>query len=235
VSAAGWLRDPVLAERGVRHGFGVRGQAPPAGLVRVRQVHGARVWRAEPGAGSEGVEADAILCQTPGLAVGVVTADCVPLLLADAAGRRVAAVHAGWRGLAAGVVTAALGRLADTGAAPADLVAAIGPHAGPCCYEVDDPVLDALRQRIGRAADAAARPGRPGHAWLDLGALVAAALAAAGVPAGSLGRAAAACTVCDPERFASYRRDGPRAGRLVHFVAARSAGRDGPETGRVRT
>lgn len=225
MSAPAWLRDPVLEARGVRHGFGVRGLTPPAHLALARQVHGTRLFEAdgaEPPPDPPRVEADALVCRTPGRPVGVVTADCVPVLLADAAGRHVAAVHAGWRGLAAGVVSATVTRLAARGAAPETLSAAIGPHARPCCYEVDRPVLDAVQQRFAAAAEPAVRQGRPGHAWLDLGALAAAELAAAGVPAAAVGTAAAACTVCDAARFASYRRDGPGAGRLVHFVAARS-------------
>jgi copper oxidase (laccase) domain-containing protein len=107
---------------------------------------------------------------------------------------------------------------------PAQLVAGIGPHIGPCCYEVDAPVLDALASGYAEAfAEAfaeAARPVRPGHALLDLGRLAAVALAAAGLEEASIGRAAVACTHCDADRFHSYRRDGPRAGRLLHFIAA---------------
>jgi YfiH family protein len=159
-------------------------------------------------------EADVIVCDRPGVAVGVVTADCVPILLASADGRSVAAVHAGWRGLCAGVVAAGVAALAGPPAA-----GAIGPHVGACCYEVDAPVLDAVRSRFGPDPPAGAvRPGRAGHAWLDLGILVAAELARAGVPRRAIGRAAVACTACDSERFHSYRRDGPDAGRLVHFV-----------------
>lgn len=213
------LVDPALVALGVDHGFGLRDDAGPDDLQRPRQVHGVSVHSVARPGDAEGVEADAIVCRRPGVAVGVVTADCVPILLATAGGAAVAAVHAGWRGLCAGVVGAGVAAL------PAPPVAAaVGPHVGPCCYEVDAPVLAAVRERFGAQPPAGAvRPGRPGHAWLDLGVLVAAELARAGVP--TVGRAAAACTACDAERFHSYRRDGPRSGRLVHYVRARGAAR----------
>lgn len=214
------LREPLLEALGVQHGFGTRGSPAPAELLRPRQVHGAAVVRAGECRRDPPPEADAVVAIGPGAAVGVVTADCVPLLLAGPGGRAVAAVHAGWRGLAAGVVeagVAGLCRAAD--APPARLRAAVGPHIGPCCYEVDGPVLDALEQRLGRALEAALRPSRAGHALLDLGALAAAALRQAGLVEAGVGRSAALCTRCDPERFHSYRRDGPRAGRLLHFIA----------------
>ena len=214
------LREPRLAS--LRHGFGLSHDAAPEGLARPRQVHGARVVAAAACLDARRrAEADAVVSTTPGLAVGVVTADCVPLLLASDDGRGVAAVHAGWRGLARGVVGAAVEALAhEAGAAPRRLLAGIGPHIGACCYEVDGPVLDALAA-TGEVEEAL-RPARPGHWMLDLGALALAALVRAGLAAHAVGREAAACTCCDPRRLPSYRRDGPRAGRLVHFIQASS-------------
>ncbi|NNL67317.1 MAG: polyphenol oxidase family protein [Myxococcales bacterium] len=216
------LEEPLLGELGVTHGFGLRDAAAPGGLLRPRQVHGTTVHHARGGAReSAAVEADAIACQTPGATVGIVTADCVPLLLAEAGGAWVAAVHAGWRGLTAGIGAATVAWLAERGATPERLRAAIGPHVGPCCYEVDAPVLAAVEARFGATGLAeASRAGRSGHAWLDLGALMTQELLAAGIPAGAIGAAAVACTACDSERFHSYRRDGPRSGRLHHWITA---------------
>jgi hypothetical protein len=187
-------------------------------------VHGAAVAdAADCLREAERPAADVVVATTPGVPVGVLTADCVPVLLASAGGEAVAAVHAGWRGLAAGVVAAAVEALVSAAAVgPERLAAAIGPHIGPCCYEVDDVVLDALGERHGEALGRAVRAARAGHAMLDLGELVGAALARSGVPRAAVGRAASACTCCDPRRFHSFRRDGARAGRLVHFVAAGS-------------
>jgi len=188
--------------------------------VRPRQVHGVRVMKARRAPGPEREEADAIISDVPGLPVAVVTADCVPILVAELGGACVAAVHAGWRGLAAGVVAEALSELARSGAAPTRLRAVIGPHIGPCCYEVDAPVLDALTLRFGEVTETALRPGRPGHAFLDLGALVRVECLRAGLAPTAVGAVPSSCTRCDSERFHSYRRDGARAGRLVHSIAA---------------
>ena len=213
------LEHPLLRSVGVAHAFGVRGDAPPTRVVRPVQVHGKGVTSAEHCAAHPKTEADGIVAERPFAGViAVVTADCVPVLAADERGRAVAALHAGWRGLAAGVVEAGIAALrARTDAAR--LVATIGPHIGPCCYEVDAPVVDALRARHGAAADAALRASRPGHWQLDLGAVTRAALDALGLAGADVGRIEGACTACDAERFHSYRRDGPRAGRLLHWIA----------------
>jgi len=216
-----WIEHALLCELGVSHGFGTRSSPERAGVRRPVQVHGAAVVRADAGAALG--EADASVATRPGVAVGVVTADCVPVLVA--AGRTgVAAVHAGWRGLARGVIPRAIEALAA--AAPgARLVAVIGPAIGPCCYEVDGPVLEAMRERFGSDVEEALRPARPGHARLDLPALAALALVAAGVERAAIG-AVAGCTRCDATRFHSFRRDGAAAGRLLSWVEvprARSA------------
>lgn len=209
-----WLEHPLLAAAGVRHGFGLRTSPAQPAVRRARQVHGAHVVAAdEPG---DLGEADAALATRAGVAVGVVTADCVPVLVA--AGGAVAAVHAGWRGLAGGVIPRALAALAERSAAAP--IAAIGPCIGPCCYEVDAPVLDALRARFGAALDPALRPSRPGHAHIDLAALARSALVAAGCAERDVGALAGACTRCDAERFHSFRRDGAAAGRLLSWIEA---------------
>jgi YfiH family protein len=215
------LEDPLLHAAGISHGFGLRDSPAPEGLARPRQVHGIAIHEAHAAGYARAVRADAIVSCTPGLPVGVVTADCVPVLLADPAGGFVAAVHAGWRGLTAGVGAATVAWLAGRGVAPEELVAAIGPHVGPCCYEVDAPVLSAVRTRFGDSGlEQATRPGRSAHAWLDLGNLMRRELLRAGLSESAIGSAAAACTACDSSRFHSYRRDGPRAGRMPHWVVA---------------
>jgi YfiH family protein len=208
------LEHPLLRAWGVRHGFGTRGDAPPAALLRPRQVHGARVASAEEC--SRGIDADAVVARGSAAPIGVVTADCVPILAATADGRAVAAIHAGWRGLAAGVIGAGIDALRRE-ARREPLRAVIGPHVGPCCYEVDAPVIDALRY-FDADLDAATTESRPGHHWLDLGALSRGALVRAGVSPDEIGAIPSACTSCDARRFHSFRRDGPRAGRLVHWI-----------------
>jgi hypothetical protein len=207
-----FLRAPLLDELGVDHGLGTlaseRVRVP--GVLTARQVHGARAIRVPPLRPDE--EADALVASEPGVAVAVWTADCVPLLLAARGGAGVAAIHAGWRGSALGVAAVGVAAAARAfGCAPRDLVAVIGPHIGPCCYEVDAPVRRAIDD------DAAFRPGaREGHWQLDLGLLNRRQLERAGVPSARIA-AVGGCTACEPERFASHRRDGT-ACRMLHYV-----------------
>lgn len=215
---SGFLTHPLLEARGARHGFGLRGAPEPAGVLRPRQVHGVGVARARRGGDALG-DADAVVCDVPDLVIGIVTADCVPILVASEGGRLVAAVHAGWRGLAAGVIEAALEALRREGARSGELAAVVGPHVGPCCYEVDEPVLERLRERFGGALDAASTRTRAGHARIDLGALARTDLGRVLAPAAIAGFAGT-CTRCDAARFHSHRRDGARAGRMLHWVAA---------------
>lgn len=225
------LEHPLLAALGVRHGFGVRAARYPEALRRPRQVHGVAVATGVACAGEQVPEADAVVTSEPALPIAVATADCVPVLLAAAGGRTVAAIHAGWRGLARGVIEAGVAAACDEqpatarAIAAAAIVAVVGPHIGPCCYEVDAPVLDAMADRFTPQLADATEPTRPGHARLDLGKLAHAALLASGLREERIGRVAG-CTACEPERFHSYRRDGARAGRLLHFIAARSAPRN---------
>ncbi|MFO0689407.1 MAG: polyphenol oxidase family protein [Myxococcota bacterium] len=188
----------------------------PESTVFARQVHGIAVVRGEALRADGPCEADAVVSTTPGLAVGVVTADCVPILVASSDGGCVAAIHAGWRGLAAGVIEAGIAAMARP---VGGLSAAVGPAARGCCYEVDEPVASALARRYAALLDGVLVPGRPGHHQLDLPELAARVLAAIGLPPDRIGRAARLCTVCSPgPRFESYRRDGLAAGRLRHFV-----------------
>jgi YfiH family protein len=211
------LQHPLLAAHA--HGFGLRDVPAPRGLLRPKQVHGRVVVSAEACRQAPPPEADAVLSIEPGVPVGVVTADCVPVLLAAASGGVVAAAHAGWRGLAQGILAQSVDAMRRK--TREELVAVIGPHIGPCCYEVDAPVLDPLREVFGPALDGAVTSGRPAHAQLDLGQLARHALRDAGLSASHIGELRAVCTHCDAERFHSYRRDGARAGRLVHHIAAR--------------
>jgi YfiH family protein len=197
--------------------------AVPLGrVVRVRQVHGRTVRvlsdDEEPAPGVI-PDADAIVSTRDDCAVAVRVADCVPMLVADRQGRAVAAIHAGWRGMAAGVVRAAVGALAEAGADARDLVAAVGPSIGPCCYQVDAPVRDAF---LAAAPDAAAwfEEDGPGHWRLDLWRAGRDSLVDAGVPASSI-HAARLCTADHPDRFFSHRREGASAGRMVAAIRRR--------------
>jgi YfiH family protein len=189
---------------------------PPVRVVVARQVHGARIATiVEPP--DAALEADGLLTATAGVAVGVVTADCVPVLLVDEPGRVGAAVHAGWRGTLAGIVSGAVASTtAQTGTRASDLRAAIGPAVGPCCYEVGREVREAFVASHGEALVAPAFTTSRPRPHLDLRLLVRLHLELAGVSASAI-ETLGPCTVCDPT-YASYRRDGPRAGRQLSFI-----------------
>jgi hypothetical protein len=211
----------LLSSIGVDHGFGLRGLTKPTGLRCPRQVHGVAVATAQQCAGpGPAPEADVVVSEEIGVRIAVVTADCLPILLAGDRGRVVAAVHAGWRGLAGGVISAGLAALRERSTESEKVVALIGPHIGKCCYEVDEPVLDAFEERFSETLPRALHRTRPGHAQLDLGLLAREALRAEGVESDWIGFLEGDCTACDAERFHSYRRDGLETGRLVHFIAA---------------
>jgi YfiH family protein len=169
----------------------------------LRQVHGTTVVEAAPGLAVP-PEADAAVTGLPGLACAVLTADCLPVLLARRDGSRVGAAHAGWRGLVAGVVEATVARLCTDDGRPGDVLAWLGPAIGPGAYEVGADVREALLAGDPGAGDAL-RPGRPGHWWLDLYAAARRRLARAGVTEIHGG---AWCTATEAGRFFSYRRDG---------------------------
>lgn len=218
-----WLRHPLLDATGVAYGFGTRACTPPDNLLRARQVHGRAVVRANEATRSLDDAADALVCDVPGLPIGVVTADCLPVLIATPSGA-VAAVHAGWRGLVAGVLSAAFDALREIAPDAVHGVAVIGPHVGSRCYEVDEPVVQGCVLRYGEAATFAALDAtRAGHWQIDLARLARLDLTRAGLAEDRVAALSNACTVCDANRFYSFRRDGPGGGRLFHFIAARTA------------
>jgi YfiH family protein len=179
-------------------------------LLLLTQVHGTAVaaapWEGRP-------EADAAVAGSPGWLLGIQTADCLPVLLVDPERRLVAAAHAGWRGTAKGVATQAVAALVARGSHPEDLVAALGPGIGACCYEVGEDVREAFPPSGG----AFLRPGPNGRPHLDLRAANAWQLVAAGLRPEALHHVAD-CTRCRADLYPSYRRDGRGAGRVISFV-----------------
>lgn len=179
--------------------------SPPHWL---QQVHGTGVLRfqAPPEAGDEPV-ADAAVTSVPGVVLAILTADCLPVLLAARDGREIAAAHAGWRGLAAGMLEATVAAMQTPAA---DVVAWLGPAAGPAAYEIGDEVRDAFLRHDAGAAHAFVAT-RPGHFRADLYALARRRLAACGVVDVHGGQH---CTLSEPARWFSHRRDG-RSGRMA--------------------
>jgi YfiH family protein len=189
---------------------------PPGSRIHwLEQVHGARVVRA--GRDTPGVAADACWSDCPGVACAVLTADCLPVLFCNRSGDRVAAAHAGWRGLLEGVLEASIAALKTE---PEQLLAWLGPAIGPTAFEVGPEVLDAFSAAAAKGDLAATRQCfqasrvLPGHFMADLAGLARIRLAACGltsVHGGGL------CTVSEPSRFFSYRRDG-RTGRMASLI-----------------
>jgi YfiH family protein len=226
-------REWPLGTAGERDRHGAWGEVAAAlgadGLTRAHQVHGAgvlvrRAGAAAPAAGPL-TQADIIISDDPARAIAVQTADCVPLLMADRRRGAVAAAHAGWRGLAAGVPTSTVDAMAETfGTQPADLVVAIGPSICADRYEVGDEVRSAFAAGGFSRAQLAQwflTGTRAAHWQFDGWAAARDQLQMAGVPASQI-HVAALCTATDATLWCSYRRDGKAAGRIA--AAIRPAG-----------
>jgi hypothetical protein len=220
-------------------------RAPSMRLVTNRQIHSdlACVFSSAPASQCRG---DALLTRARGLLLGVLTADCVPILFVDTNRRAVAAVHAGWRGTVRRVTEKSLGRMrAEFGTRPRDVLAALGPAIGRCCYEVGIEVVQKFHAQFADArkwfdgpfdrlvADDSPNPLQwlnmhpPGHqpppptARLDLFAANRWQLREAGVPAKNI-FVAPFCTSCRTDLFFSHRRELGRTGRLLGAIGIRS-------------
>lgn len=190
-------------------------------VLSVRQVHGTdALVLDQPVREGESFEGgwDALVTNQPGVMVTVRTADCVPVLLHDPVQRVVAAVHAGWRGAVAGIVPKTVALLVGRFGATVDrLRMAIGPSAGPCCYEVDAPVLMRLREAFPDWRDVVEPVGTE-RAHLDLRAFVRRQGLAEGLQADRISTVNA-CTICHPDLFFSYRREGVVKATMVSGIA----------------
>jgi YfiH family protein len=208
-------------------------------LVRATQVHGAAVIVGTRAVAEGGFpEADIILLREPDAAAAVQAADCVPMLMVDRASGAVAAAHAGWRGMVARVPHVALRAMATTfGSKPADVIVALGPSIGACCYEVGPDVRDAFASAgfltsslegaflqqpvlsdINRPLPQVAAAARRADRWFfDGWRMTSDQLVEAGVPRAQI-YAARLCTASHPDVLCSYRRDGAPAGRIVGAI-----------------
>ena len=193
-------------------------------LTTLRQVHGNGVivlTKATDPQRVQGSPADGLITNRPRLPLGVITADCFPVVLAAPSLPAVGIVHAGRKGIAAQVVPAAIALMCQAfDVSPGGVFAAIGPGIGRCCYEVDDASAEPFLSQF--TSDAAVyRPSRPGHLYLDLQQAILLQLRATGVPSTHVW-SAGLCTACHPQWFYSYRREGPRSGRMLNVVMIRS-------------
>jgi YfiH family protein len=182
-------------------------------IIKLKQVHSNIIVDViDTSAAGEAVEGDAAITELPGVMLGVLTADCVPILIADREARAVAAVHAGWRGTAAGIAEATVERLTEKFQVdPWNLVAAIGPHIGPCCYEVGEDVADQI--------DIAAIVRMPEFSkpHIDLAAANVAQLMRSGIPEPQIEKSSL-CTKCRDDLFHSFRRDGKTMGHMLSVI-----------------
>ena len=175
----------------------------PHQLAFLSQVHSARVVEATPGCNGE---ADALWTRRDDLALSVVTADCVPLVVADQ--HRLAVVHAGWRGITGGIV----GRTIEALGIPENLSAWIGPSIGPCCYEVGDDVANQLMAVSDISIATKSTSERP---HVDLARAIEIQILGSGIAQVHQSRV---CTRCQPQEFWSFRCSGPKAGRNFTFA-----------------
>jgi polyphenol oxidase len=198
----------------------VEAVAPGARLVTVHQIHSAEaIVATAPWPDDARPPADAIVADRPGLALGILTADCTPILFADRAAGVIGAAHAGWKGTLAGVIETTVAAMERLGADRSRITAAVGPVIARKSYEVDD----AFHRRFTETDPENNRfftPGREGHFQFDLEACVLARLAAAGV---QRAEALGLDTYSDPDRFYSYRRathrSEPTYGRQISLIA----------------
>jgi len=184
-------------------------------LHQAEQVHGVDHLICS-GAGSlHHNQADILLCREAETPIAVRTADCLPILMADPINRIVAAVHAGWRGTAAGVITKAVEQMIMMGAQRKQIHASLGPAIGPCCFEVDSDTAVRLKASVAGADQAITYSPEP-HP--DLAKINLLQLNKAGVKAAHIENLSI-CTCCHPERFYSFRRDHGTTGRHLAVVA----------------
>jgi hypothetical protein len=193
-------------------------------FLPVHQVHQDGVWvvdgRTPLPAHEPPPEFDAIVTDRPGLALCIKTADCVPVFLADPVRQVIGAVHAGWKGTALQIVEKAVGEIVQRfGARPSDLIAAIGPAIGPCCYEVDTSVYQAMSNHPERDSFFHARR-EEGKWMLDLPLANRYQLLHSGLLPERI-RMANHCTACHPELFFSHRAQNGDTGRQLNFIMIR--------------
>lgn len=233
----GWTKedDParVVANRQRFLGACCGDSPEGAALVTVKQVHSATVWpvrerdgvregKLETPEGKAVLEGDGLMTDLPGVMLGVQTADCVPVLVADVKRRAVAAFHAGWRGTAARIVEHGIAKMqAEYGSRAEDLIAAVGPSIGACCYPVGDEVRSAFRAQFGYA-EQLFRSGADGQGHLDLWEANRRQLLDSGVAEAKIS-VVGECTACARDedgarRYFSYRAEHGVTGRMMSMV-----------------
>lgn len=190
---------------------------PRGRLLTLRQVHGAEVliYEQHTRALSYALPYDAVITDKKRVALGIWTADCLPILMLDRSKKVIAAVHAGWRGIWLGVIEKTVSEMIRSfESSPADIVAGIGPGIGPCCYEVGTDVVSLFQSSHEDHHQFIQE--REGRTYLDLRIAAQLELTQAGIPSANI-EAIPLCTACREDLFFSYRRD-KRPGRQLSFI-----------------
>jgi hypothetical protein len=206
-----------VGEEGSEAALGI----PPGRLLTLRQVHGAEVLIFEENtraALTYPLPYDAVITDKKRVALGIWTADCLPILMVDRSKRIIAAVHAGWRGIWRGVIERTVNEMMKTfGCSPADILAGLGPGIGPCCYEVGTDVVS-LFQNSHDTPDQLIQE-REGRTYLDLKRAAQLELSKTGIPPDNI-ETIPLCTACREDLFFSFRRD-KKPGRQLSFIMLR--------------
>jgi len=227
----GTRHDPQDVRSNLEVGHLSRGTPEYPFMASLYQVHGTHGIVLDQDPHQEGgilESGDALLTNQPEILLTVRTADCVPVLVFDGNHQAIAAIHAGWRGAVAGIIPATLALLQKHfGSSPADLQVAIGPSIGPCCYEVDAPVIQTLKENVA-AWQNVIEPFGLDTVKLNLQKLVADQSVASGVRVSSITQSHV-CTFCRSDLFYSYRREGRVNGTMVSGIMLANPSHDQPK------
>ena len=215
--------DPDHVRENYRRFFAAIG-ADGKKLAMTNQVHGGRVrvvtsadWKDDPYQRPD-YEADGLMTDTPGVVLLIYSADCIPILLYDPVRRVIAATHAGWRGTAAGIAAAAVERMKEIyECRPQDILAAIGPGIGPCCFETHEDVPNAMMAAVSSAALPYVKVLENGKFTLDLKGINAQLLTRAGLEKEHIA-VCQDCTACMREKYWSHRRMGTNRGSMAAAI-----------------
>lgn len=190
---------------------------PAERLVTLNQVHASSVITVDEAYDFKVKEADAAVTARPGIPVGILTADCLPVVLYDPVKRVIGAVHAGWKGASLGVCVNTVNEMRDRfGSEPSQMLAALGPYIGPCCYTVRKDVYESFKGSFGSIAESFFS--REGDVLrLDIGKAVVAQLKQTGLIFKNID-SIAPCTACNNALFFSYRKESGRTGRQLSFI-----------------